>query len=222
MSLRTKVPQLVFLAAISGGVGYGIAKKGAFMGMEFPLKGTEAARAYADRIESKLQHLQIVNKLKNDQRYTSFRPWDLYHPDHRHKYFTSGALFAPGAITVPPLVFTSEQDKSSITIVHCGLFLAGFPFLVHGGILGTILDEAINRTAALSLGQYPQGKANLNLSYRRPTVVNQFLIVKTETVEDDGQAKVSGTIETVSGKTLVRGQGVFVSKGSFNWTSITA
>lgn len=215
-----RISRLAIVGTIGGALGYGIAKNNRLWGLEFPLKGTEAAKAYSERIEAKLQRLPLVQKLSNDSNYTSFRPWDLYKAEGRDSFFTSGALYSPGAITVPPLVFTNEKDKSGVTIVHAGLFLAGFPFLVHGGILGTMLDEAINRTAALSIGQYPRGKANLSLTYRRPTVVNQFVIVRTHTIEENGVAKVLGSIETVGGKTLVRGEGIFESKGSFKWHSI--
>lgn len=57
----------------------------------------------------------------------------------------------PGKFAVAPLVFTSIDKKSAVFIIHVGGGLCGHEGVVHGGLLATILDEALGRTVGLLL-----------------------------------------------------------------------
>ena len=73
-----------------------------------------------------------------------------------------------------------------ICILHCGVKLCGFPGLVHGGMLASILDELgmnflkyhfakneINKPVSVK-------KESLKLNYKFPTVANNFIVVKSK------------------------------------------
>lgn len=129
------------------------------------------------------------------------------------KIFTAHTLSVPGGMSAPPLIFTDHDTQSTIIIVHVGRKLTGFPMIVHGGILATLLDEALGRTAFLG---FPGGvgvTANLQLQYKAPSIAHQFLVIRTqcEAVNDKKtKAVVKGTVETLKGKLLVKSSAVFV------------
>ena len=54
----------------------------------------------------------------------------------------------------------------------------GFPGVVHGGILASLLDEALSRTALL-YGEWVM-TGRLEIRYRQPAVVGQMLRVSAE------------------------------------------
>jgi acyl-coenzyme A thioesterase PaaI-like protein len=54
----------------------------------------------------------------------------------------------------------------------------GFPGVVHGGVLASVLDEALSRTALL-FGEWVM-TGRLEIRYRQPAVVGQLLRVTAE------------------------------------------
>ena len=118
--------------------------------------------------------------------------------------------------------FLNNQDKSSISIVHCGPLVTGFPLIVHGGILGALLDEALARTAFMNFAIPTGVTANLHLTYKYPTVANQFIVIKTKTekVENSRKAQVSGVVESLDGNLLLEASGLFVQPKSYKLKSM--
>lgn len=60
-------------------------------------------------------------------------------------------LRGPGKFAVPPLVFTTADKRESVLVLHVGSGLCGHEGVVHGGLLATVLDEALGRTVSLHL-----------------------------------------------------------------------
>lgn len=59
-------------------------------------------------------------------------------------------LRGPGKFAVPPLVFTTHDKRESVLVLHVGDGLCGHEGVVHGGLLATVLDEALGRTVRSS------------------------------------------------------------------------
>lgn len=188
-------------------------------------KEPRAAQLYTKLIEKEMLGLSLVKKLSDDPRYEMARAWEstagtadvdagkTLKLERSGEVFTADTLQVPGGITARPLVFTDRESKSAIIVVHVGRKVTGFPMIVHGGILATLLDEALGRTAFMS---FPAGvgvTANLSLQYKAPSIAHQFLVIRTSTdqVNSSGtKASVSGTVETLKGKLLVKSSAVFV------------
>lgn len=64
---------------------------------------------------------------------------------------TAGTLRGPSKLAVAPLVFAKDDESEAIVIIHLGRSLCGHDGIVHGGMVGTILDEATGRNALLNL-----------------------------------------------------------------------
>lgn len=80
------------------------------------------------------------------KKYTVSRPYAATVPGpHSLSAYT---LRGPGKFAVPPLVFTTADKKESILVLHVGSGLCGHEGVVHGGLLATVLDEALGRTVS--------------------------------------------------------------------------
>lgn len=203
-----------------------------------------AANIYTKLIEKQMFALPIVKKLQSDSRYQMTRSSEafanlenLQGPNSSKSDnagvdcknmkiarsgsmgFTADTLIVPGGISTLPLVFTDVNAKSAITIVHVGRRVTGFPMLVHGGILATLLDEALERVAVLGFPANLAVTANLKLDYLALTIAHQFLIIKSHCDEINNtktKALASGTVETIKGKPLVSASGIFVAPKTFS------
>ena len=80
------------------------------------------------------------------KKYTVSRPYAATPPGpHSLSAYT---LRGPGKFAVPPLVFTTQDKRESVLILHVGDGLCGHEGVVHGGLLATVLDEALGRTVS--------------------------------------------------------------------------
>ncbi|BGP43018.1 hypothetical protein JCM10449v2_007033 [Rhodotorula kratochvilovae] len=142
-------------------------------------------------------------------RYTLSRPYASTPPG---PHSLSGyALRGPGKFAVPPLVFTTTDKKESVLVVHVGGGLCGHEGVVHGGLLATVMDEAMGRTALLNLPTNIGVTATLTMKYKKPTFANQYLVIRTTLTERKGRkAWVQGRIENTEGETLVEAESLFV------------
>lgn len=92
-------------------------------------------------------------------------------------------------------------------MVHLGSGLCGHEGVVHGGLLATILDEAIGRTALLNLPTNVGVTATLSVKYRKPTFADRFVVVRTELVSREGRKCVArGWVESLEGERLVEAE----------------
>jgi len=163
-------------------------------------------------VESRLQSLPIVAQLRERQdEYYETRPFANYPEEKRVNALTSGTLRGPGKLAVPPILFARHDESESITLVHLGRSLCGHDGIIHGGLLATILDESLARTAFHHLSGNIGVTANLSINYRAPTQADQVVKITTKLEEVKGRkAVVSGRIEDSSGKLLVDAKGLFV------------
>lgn len=145
---------------------------------------------------------------------------------------TNHTLSAPGGIAVQPVIFHNTKMDETITFVHMGYKLCGYPFIVHGGMLATLLNETFKRNASLSSDTLSTLKTdykveNISITYKSPSLANQFFVVKTKKSPLPGSQpdlySLTSVIESEEGKVLVEatatlrntGRGSKLLKG--NW-----
>ncbi|KAI0804837.1 HotDog domain-containing protein [Irpex lacteus] len=170
--------------------------------------------AYVEELESELQRLPVLHELRTADDAIDWyetRPYIDVPKEELVNSLTAGSLRGPGKLALPPLVRARKDEKASVVILHLGTALCGHEGIVHGGMLATLLDESLGRTALLNLPEKVGVTATLNLSYRAPTRANQFVVIKTFVDEQEGRkVRVSGRIEDIEGKVLVEAQALFV------------
>lgn len=184
------------------------------------------------RIERELFELEPVKAMLRDPRLTVSRAWtgERYHPslngpndpngpsspNNTSSVYTAHTLHVPGALACKPLIFSDPSSGATTAFVHVGHRASGFPALVHGGVLAALCDETLAQAAFLRLEGGTGVTARLRLEYKRPTGVQQFVVVKAR-VSEEGRKKVRvvGSVESVDGKTFVETDSVFVVPKKF-------
>ncbi len=157
--------------------------------------------ALLEALETKLQHLPQLQKLREapdaGDWYES-RPYQRYPEERRVNSLTAGALRGPGKLGCFPFIRAKKDESESIVFIHVGRGLCGHDGIIHGGVLATLLDEAMARTvsdtsirisvevlmfsqAIINLPDKVGVTANLSLNYRAPTRADQ---VRTVTFSD--------------------------------------
>ena len=80
----------------------------------------------------------------------------------------------------------------------------------------TVANEATDANhfqALLNLPEKVGVTASLNINYKAPTRADQFIVIKVKLDEAQGRkARVSGTVEDMSGKVLVEAKCVALSR----------
>jgi len=123
--------------------------------------------------------------------------------DRRTNNLTAGALRGPGKLAFAPLIRVRKDEKESLIFVHVGKGLCGHDGIVHGGLLATLLDEGMGRTAINNLPAKFGFTANMSLNYRAPTKADQFIVLKTKLAEVKGRKVwVHGFVEDINGTVL--------------------
>ncbi|KAF9060703.1 HotDog domain-containing protein [Rhodocollybia butyracea] len=152
---------------------------------------------YTAAIEKQLLSLPLLESLRAA---SDANEW--YEAQRRVNNLSAGAL---------RVVWVRRDESESYVFVHLGRGLCGHDGIVHGGMLATILDESMARTAINNLPERVGVTATLNLSYRAPTKADQFVVVKTKMGEVKGRrAYVVARLEDMKGTLLVEAKAMFV------------
>ncbi|KAK6199297.1 uncharacterized protein RJT21DRAFT_45710 [Scheffersomyces amazonensis] len=198
------------------------------------------------QLEYKLKNLPIYQQLdhpRNSSKWYKLMSWEnldrnvldnqvdgdavekavISQEEYKEPTLTTHTLATPGGILIKPVIFNNVETNETVTIVHAGFRLCGYPFLIHGGIIATLLNETFKRNASLSSFTSSNLKddfkvENLTINYKYPTFANQFLIVKTkkkENVNSDNEKTVTleSVVETIKGRVLVKSSAVLHDTG---------
>ncbi|KAJ8585497.1 Thioesterase/thiol ester dehydrase-isomerase [Rhizopogon salebrosus TDB-379] len=170
--------------------------------------------AYTAALEQSLQTLPLLTSLRSQpdaHEWYETRPYVDYPEQFRVNNLTAGALRGPGKLALPPIIRSRRDESEAIIIVHVGRGMCGHDGIIHGGLLATILDESLARTAITNLPDKIGVTANLSINYRAPTFADQFIVVRIRLVEKAGRkSKVTGKVEDLKGNVLVDAHATFV------------
>jgi acyl-coenzyme A thioesterase PaaI-like protein len=86
----------------------------------------------------------------------------------------------------------------------------GFPGVLHGGIIATLLDETLGRTGALRRQWLITGK--LDIRYRRPAPIVERLRVWGQIAQERrGAIDAVGAVELADGTVVAEARGLFLT-----------
>ncbi|KAL4067024.1 HotDog domain-containing protein [Scleroderma yunnanense] len=170
--------------------------------------------AYTASLEEALQSLPLLTSLRaqpDANEWYEVRPYKRFPEERRVNNLTAGALRGPGKLALIPLVRSKYDESEAITFIHVGRGLCGHDGIIHGGLLATLLDEGLARTAISNLPDKIGVTASLTMNYRAPTFADQFIVLKVRLIEKSGRkSRVSGRVEDVNGNLLVEAEATFV------------
>ncbi len=106
------------------------------------------------------------------------------------------------------LVFEAEGD-SNVVVARTRLssHYAGYREFAHGGVVATLLDEAMGWALLESTGNYGVTR-NLNVTYRRPVSLDRTILVRGEIVARDGRSvRLKASVADERGRVLASAEG---------------
>ncbi len=120
--------------------------------------------------------------------------------------------FACGEANPRGMHLEFERDAERKRIVgrfRLGAEYQGGPGFIHGGIIATVLDEAMGKVSRFS--DVRTVTAELKIDYLRPVPVDEEITVEAFQLERNGRQLLhQGEIRNSAGQLLARGQGRFV------------
>jgi uncharacterized protein (TIGR00369 family) len=120
--------------------------------------------------------------------------------------------FGCGGANARGMKLTFEQDDSTKRIrgaFKLGAEYQGGPGFIHGGIIATVLDEAMGKVSRFR--GVRAVTAELNVEYLKPVSVDAPLLIEAYEVEKTGRnLHYVGEIRNQAGDLLARGRGRFV------------
>ncbi|KAI5851268.1 HotDog domain-containing protein [Morchella snyderi] len=180
-----------------------------------PIRGSAEGNKTIEELEASASKLPIVKALRADPEYKEHRPWTGIPEEERQHRYTPGVL--QGAEKIGYNKVWVKRDGSTVGVLSLGRGICGFPGVVHGGVLATIVDEALGRTAMHVLPTRNAVTARLSINYRRPAHAHLypkssgFVILRTWVIEHtDRKGVAKATIEDEFGNILIEAEGIFV------------
>lgn len=102
-----------------------------------------------------------------------------------------------------------EQRRRVVGRFRLGTEYQGGPGFVHGGIIATVLDEAMGKVNRFS--EVRAVTAELKVEFHRPVPVEEEILVEAFQLERNGRSLVhQGEIRDAWGQLLAKGTGRFV------------
>ncbi|CCH61549.1 hypothetical protein TBLA_0E05000 [Henningerozyma blattae CBS 6284] len=171
---------------------------------------SDQVRNYKSSLEYRAEKLSIINQLKTED-YLEIIP-----TSSKSVGLIDDALSSPGAIAIPPKFYYNPKTKNIVGVYHLGMKLTGYPFIVHGGILATIMEDLMRQGVQLVKSSETDSSTiektkKLQINYKFPTFANQFVIVRTTKVEEFGK-NLKLHVEVVDqddNRVLAKGNGIF-------------
>jgi uncharacterized protein (TIGR00369 family) len=124
----------------------------------------------------------------------------------------SNPCFGCGGANPRGMRLAFERDAARRRIVgrfRLGAEYQGGPGFIHGGIIATVLDEAMGKACRFS--DVRAVTAELTVEYLKPVRVDQEIVVEGfETRRNGRQLFHQGEIRNAAGELLARGRGRFV------------
>ncbi|KAK3693703.1 HotDog domain-containing protein [Podospora appendiculata] len=189
---------------------------------EPPIPGSEADGYTIELLHEQAEKLPIVKQLTADPAWQSWDAYNTLSAEHKAQHIAAGALAGSRGFGGFQRVFYNPQTGELISVIFFGAAIVGWPGVVHGGALATLLDESCGRAAFKQWGGLSGMTASLKLQYVKATLSNGFYVLRVKPRSEDEldesergkrhyKALVDATIEdAVTGRTTVIAEALFV------------
>ncbi|KAK4162510.1 putative mitochondrial membrane protein FMP10 [Cladorrhinum sp. PSN259] len=187
-----------------------------------PEPGSEEDAYTISVLHDQAAKLPIVKQLSADPAWESWNAYNTLSPEHRAGHITANALQGSRGVGGYQRIFYNKATGELVSVIHFGASTVGWPGVVHGGLLATILDESCGRAAFKQWGGLTGVTASLTLEYKKATLANGFYVIRVkpraeEDLPESERGKrhykcyVDGTVEEpASGKVTVKAEALFV------------
>lgn len=127
-----------------------------------------------------VQSLRSSWRLVDGKRVPLWKEWIAYQaltePARRAERLTTGPLAGSHGVAAQR-IFLNEENGSMVHFVCFGAGTTGWPGIVHGGAISTIIDESFGRFAARKVEARTAITASLELSYVQKSVPGEWYVI---------------------------------------------
>ncbi|KAJ5657413.1 uncharacterized protein N7484_001062 [Penicillium longicatenatum] len=188
-----------------------------------PPPGSPEDRIYMKEIEAVYEGgLPIVQELRQNPDWEESGVYQGMPDESRAHRLTSKALAGSRGIALQR-VFSNAKEKKVVSVVYLGSGLEGWPTMIHGGALATVIDENMGRAAIRHFPERTGVTANMDLNYRAPVYSGLFYTFHTRLDQErstDRKAYTICEVRDLTGKVCVEATGLFVVPKKFKLASI--
>ncbi|KAJ5484758.1 hypothetical protein N7539_004746 [Penicillium diatomitis] len=206
-------PRRLIYAAVFGALGVSAGKWMDRKVAAPPTPGSEIDKLQLQDIQQVFDRgLPIVQKLRSDPDFVESGVYENYSEESKQHRLTTGPLAGSRGFGLQR-VFWNEKENQLVTVVFMGSGIEGWPTMVHGGALGTIIDENLGRAALRHFPEQTGVTANLNINYRAPVYSDNFYSIHSTIDLDrstDRKGYVSCTLRDMTGRACVEANALFV------------
>ncbi|OAL63726.1 ubiquitin C-terminal hydrolase [Trichophyton rubrum] len=163
-------------------------------------------------LNSRFDQLEIVKRLREDPDYTEWEPYGNFTEEEKKARLTSGCLRGSRGLSCQHVFYNSKENILK-SVLYLGNGLDGWPTVVHGGTIATILDENMGRLAIENLPERTGVTANLNISYKARLGRDQYIIIEAKydrLLSSERKAVVEAVIKDHKGKVYSEAKALFV------------
>ncbi|KAL4997026.1 HotDog domain-containing protein [Aspergillus recurvatus] len=167
-----------------------------------------ATKRYNDSVDK----LPLMKELRENPDYVETKVYGNFSEEDKARRLTSGPLSGASRLAFQR-VFWNHKEKAAYNFVYIGHGMEGWPFVVHGGALATILDEHLARVAIQHLPERTAVTANLDINYLRAATSNGIYIFSAKLDEErssERKAYVIGSVRDKDGNVCTVAKGLFV------------
>ncbi|KAI9491648.1 HotDog domain-containing protein [Zychaea mexicana] len=150
------------------------------------------------------ESLAIVQELTASSEWHEVKAYGHMSDTAREVSLTATTLRGDGKIALRPLKFFNHDKTECVIVMHLGRNLCGHAGIIHGGMLGTLLDEHLAYVSLPSLPNYTGFTANLSVDYRKPCKADQWVVIRGKLDRVEGRkAYAHARVETAIDHTLL-------------------
>ncbi|KAL4917765.1 HotDog domain-containing protein [Aspergillus aurantiobrunneus] len=186
------------------------------------LPGDEGDEEVMEYIRQAFSLETIVEQLREDPDYTEAHVYGNYSGEDKEQRLTSGPLRGGGGLALQK-VFWNNKEKKAVNVVWLGKGIEGWPMVVHGGAIATIIDEHLARVAIQHLPERTAVTANLDINYRNMAWSHSFYYVHATLDQErstDRKAYVKGEVRDGKGNVCAEASGLFVVPRGYKLRSL--
>lgn len=172
--------------------------------VQLPLEpGSLEDAGYLQQLTAEYENLPLVQQLREEiavdqvtgARAPAWREWAAYRAlwdptstiasiERRKNTLTTGPCAGSAGLAAQS-IFYNERTQTLILFVNFGAGTCGWPGVVHGGAIATVLDEGLGRVALRSTVERAAVTANLEIEYKEKVLPGQWYVLYAQLVGEE-------------------------------------
>lgn len=152
-------------------------------------------------LAEELDSFPLVQELRNsfstdhatNEEYGAFKEWVAYRGfsdptstsaslERRENMFSTGPLKGSRGLAAQ-CVFWNEESKVAFVFVNFGEATCGWPGIVHGGAISTVVEETLGRVATENRSEGNMTTKNMNIRFKAKCEPGQWYVVMAQQVD---------------------------------------